>query len=258
MMQPPHQHSATDISEGYCARCGRTHALGEGDSRNAASQLMRQLESQGTIGLFSPDTRTNPDLSTSPLFGEARGKMFGVLECRTRSGKTEILYAFSGQYNRLYLVDGWAPPLFDVAEFNAVNDSPEKEIKELGRLIAAEPRMSALWLRLRKERREKSRALMQRLQSLYRLQNFRGETSSLTTAFQGTGGMPTGTGDCCAPKLLNQAAQLDLTPVGLCEFFWGRTNKSETLHHGMITSACEEKCAPILGFLLCGLESAHD
>jgi len=219
---------------------------------------MRQLESERTIGLFSPDTKTNRDLSTSPLFGEARGKMFGVLECRTISGITEMLYAFSGQYNGLYLVDGWAPPLFDVAEFNSVNYLTEKEIKELGRRIAAEPSMSALCLRLRKERKDKSRALMQRIQSLYRLQNFRGETSSLAAAFQGTGGMPTGTGDCCAPKLLNQAAQLNLIPVGLCEFFWGRTNKSETLHHGMITPACEEKCAPILGFMLCGLESTHD
>jgi len=219
---------------------------------------MRQLESQGTIGLFSPDSKTNSDLSTSPLFGEARGKMFGVLECLTISGKTEMLYAFSGQYNGLYLVNGWAPPLFDVAEFNSENSVTEKEIKKLGRRIAAEPRMSALWLHLRKERKEKSRALMQRIHSLYRLKNFRGETTSLAAAFQGTGGIPTGTGDCCAPKLLNQAALLDLVPVGLCEFFWGRTNKSETLHHGMITSACEEKCAPILGFMLCGLESTHD
>ena len=28
-----------------------------------------------------------------------------------------LLHAFSGQYNGLWLVDGWVPPLFDIDEF---------------------------------------------------------------------------------------------------------------------------------------------
>lgn len=253
----PHKRPGPHFSGGYCVRCRRTHVIGEGNSRMAADRLMRQLESRRTIGLFSTVSANDPNLSTTPLFGEARGKMFGVLECRTRSGETKILHAFSGQFNSRYLVDGWAPPLFDVEEFNVATFAVERKIKDLGKRITAQPRMSETWLALRKERRQSSRALMQRIQGLYRLQNFRGTTSSLFNAFQGTCGIPTGTGDCCAPKLLNLAAQLDLIPLGLCEFFWGRANKSESMQHGMITPACEEKCAPILGFLLCGLEETH-
>ena len=66
--------------------------------------------------------------------------------------------------------------------------------------------------------------------------------------------MPTGTGECCAPKLLHHAATHGLTPLGLAEFYVGRTNRSGTRRHGEFYAPCAEKCAPILGFLLCGVE----
>lgn len=67
-------------------------------------------------------------------------------------------------------------------------------------------------------------------------------------------GIPTGTGDCCAPKLLNYAARNRLKPIGISEFFFGRENKSETRKHGEFYPSCKIKCEPILGFMLCGLE----
>lgn len=109
------------------------------------------------------------------------------------------------------------------------------------------------FLRLRNKRKKLSRELMVKLHSLYRVTNFRAQTVSLSDAFRYDKGIPTGTGDCCAPKLLNQAAVLGLKPVGLAEFFWGKENRSGTRQHGQFYPCCIEKCRPILGFMLCGL-----
>jgi hypothetical protein len=75
---------------------------------------------------------------------------------------------------------------------------------------------------------------------------------ALSEVFTGKA-MPTGTGECCAPKLLHHAAVHGLTPLGLAEFYIGRENRSATRAHGRFFAPCEEKCRPILGFLLCGL-----
>ena len=95
---------------------------------------------------------------------------------------------------------------------------------------------------------------MKEIHAMYRLSNFRGETESLPNAVYGAEGIPTGTGDCCAPKLLGYAARNGLTPLGLTEFYFGRTNRSGTKKHGEFYSSCLNKCGRILGFMLCGLE----
>ena len=245
------------MSGGYCRRCGREHRLGPGNTLGPCRELMRLLAECGTIDLFSSGPSPNPDLATAWLFGPARGKMFGILECLRPDGGTTFLRAFSGQYNGLWLVEGWVPPLFDVHGFNALCPEVELRIKELGRQIEHCPAHSQKWLALRKERRQLSRQLMREIHGLYRLTNFRGETASLAEAHAGTGEekkIPTGTGDCCGPKLLNYAANNGLWPVGLAEFYWGRENRSGSRHHDTFNGSCKEKCAPILGFMLCGLD----
>jgi hypothetical protein len=215
---------------------------------------MQLFADRGTIDLFSDRSARPPALTTDWLFGPARGKMFGLLECRRPDGTPVILRAFSGQYNGYWLVDGWVPPLFAVDEFQAVSGAGEQRIKELGREIESCAGQSEKWLALRKERRRLSRHLMRELHGLYRLTNFRGETAGLADVFLGESGIPTGTGDCCAPKLLNFAARHRLRPIGLTEFYWGRENRSGTRQPGSCSGSCVEKCMPILGFMLCGLD----
>ena len=242
-------------SSGYCRRCGREHSLGPGNTLHYCRQLMDLLTEHKTIDLFPiRSTSTRATLATDWLFGPARGKMFGVLECLQLDGTTTILRAFSGQYNGHWLVDGWVPPLFDVDIFTALNNTKEPRIKGLGKEIDGCPDHGAEWLNLRRERHRLSRQLMQDLHSLYQLNNFRGETACLGAAFLGKTGIPSGTGDCCAPKLLNFAAFHKLYPVGLSEFYWGSTNSSGTRQHGAFSAACREKCTPILGYMLCGLD----
>lgn len=243
---------------GYCRRCDKEHWLGPGNTRHHCHQLMHELIRRQTINLFAPVPESTMELATAPLFGPARGKMFGVMECVRTDGTTVAIYAFSGQYNGIWLVDGWAPPLFEVNDFLAMTVDTEKQIKELGREIGLYQPHTGEWLALRKKRRLLSRSLMHKLHALYTLNNFRGETATLSEAFNGNNGIPTGTGDCCAPKLLNFAARNELRPLGISEFFWGRENKSGGHQHAFFTSSCVEKCRPILGFMLCGLQAGAD
>jgi hypothetical protein len=218
-------------------------------------RLMQFLADHATIDLFAGrPVHQLPALTTDWLFGPARGKMFGMLECLRPDGTPILLRAFSGQYNGHWLVDGWAPPLFELEDFQAINGPGEQRIKELGREIAGCDNQPEKRQALRQERRRLSRQLMRDLHGLYRLTNFRGETAGLADVFLGTTGIPTGTGDCCAPKLLNFAANHQLRPIGLTEFYWGRENLSGTRRHGAGSGPCVEKCLPILGFMLCGLD----
>lgn len=246
--------ASNEAGFGYCSHCKTEHSFFEGITRQYCLELMQQLEEKKRIDLLTKDEDADPKFSTDYLFGEARGQMFAVMVCREKNGKLSLLRAFSCQYNGEWEVGGWVPPLFDVKEFKSMTYDVEREIKALGREIDLLETRSSQRQRLAKERKTLSQKLMKDIHSLYRLTNFRGETKSLYEAFSGAAGIPTGSGDCCAPKLLNYAAQNDLTPLGLAEFYWGKENRSATRQHGNFYPACQEKCQPILGFMLCGLD----
>ncbi|MCM8525281.1 MAG: hypothetical protein NE327_02115 [Lentisphaeraceae bacterium] len=237
---------------GYCKKCGKIHSLGEGNSRQYALELIQQLEAEKRIDLSSktPD----PKYSTDCLFGEFRGQMFGVLECKNNQGETVILKSYSCQHNGIWNCEGWVPPLVDTEVYQRVMEPSEKAIKALCKQIDVlekdDPERTLLII----ERKSISQELMKNLFELYSFTNFRGETVSVQEAFYLDKGIPTGTGDCCAPKLLNFAALNNLKPLGISEFYFGLETKSGTRKHGEFYSSCEIKCEPILGFMLCGLE----
>jgi hypothetical protein len=215
-----------------------------------AQALLEELERVRNVGL---GLVRDPRLDLDHLFGPARGQMFGVLVGSDRAGRQCVLKAFSGQFNGVWDVPGWVPPILDPGAFAREIAEDEPRIKALTRrlegLAAGEPGRKALL----DERRDLSRDLMRRIFGLYRLRNFRGQSRALAEAFLGTG-MPTGTGECCAPKLLHHAAGRGIVPAGLAEFYVGRENRSGTRVHGRFYAPCAEKCRPILGFLLCGAD----
>lgn len=286
--------SPANISaSGFCAACGTVHSLGEGNSRKDALELMDLLEehkrldfpypprpagtppaegnlsdplhgrggrSETTDGAGSnhlPATchppPVTPTFSTDYLFGEARGQMFGVLECEDGDGNTVVLKAFSCQYDGEWLIDGWVPPIPDPKQFYDLIAEPDKAINIRTRALKGMEKSHPDYRTLFDERKTLSQQLMKDIHALYHLTNFRGETRPLTDLLSGN--IPTGVGECCAPKLLNYAALHRLKPVGLSEFYWGKENKSGTRRHKQFYPACVEKCQPILGFLLCGLST---
>ncbi len=221
----------------FCTNCNCHHSIPRAPAAHAAMKLMARMDKE---------------LKTSYLYGEALGKMFGILLCRSRTGKLVTLKAFSGQYNGNWELKGWVPPLFNVSAFQQLSFPMEKKIKSLGKMAASLPPDSEKYKALLKQRKLLSQQLMRDIHALYTLHNFRGEQRSLTRFFPKGRGIPTGTGDCCAPKLLNHAAIHNLHPLALVEFYWGMANKSATKHEGHLYQACEEKCGPLLGYLLCG------
>ncbi|WP_343219580.1 hypothetical protein [Pseudodesulfovibrio sp. JC047] len=225
-----------------------------GPAREPAMALLRTMERERRIDLSVPADQADPRLTIDYLYGPARGQMFGVLVVRDQSGNTGVLKAFSGQYNSLWQVDGWVDPLLDVQRFYRETRDAERHIKRLGRDIVALPDGSPQRRSLVAVRKKASQTLMREIHGMFMVSNFRGERVPLPQAVYGSEGIPTGTGDCCAPKLLNHAAMHGLIPLGLAEFYCGRTNRSETRHHGEIYPSCLHKCGRILGYMVCGLE----
>ena len=213
---------------------------------------MQEMDDKGTVDLES--SSLNSEFSIDYLFGQARGQMFGVLICEDSEGKEVILKAFSCQYNSHWLIDGWAPPLLDLEIYNKIVPEADVEIKSLSREIETLDKSSPERLKLINERKSISQGLMKDIINLYELNNFAGEVSNLPDALCDDRGIPTGMGDCCAPKLLNSAAKRKLKPLALSEFFYGKENKSGSRQHKEFYKSCEEKCRPLLGFMLCGLD----
>lgn len=102
---------------------------------------------------------------------------------------------------------------------------------------------------LKQQRQALSRQLQAQMHAVYSLTNFAGRSTTLEALLPT--GMPTGTGDCAAPKLLHYAATHRLQPLALAEFWWGPAQGDK--HPGHFYGACVERCQPILGFLLSGL-----
>jgi tRNA pseudouridine32 synthase/23S rRNA pseudouridine746 synthase len=104
---------------------------------------------------------------------------------------------------------------------------------------------------LKQQRKQLSRQLQTQMHAAYTLVNFLGQSQSLQQLIPG--GLPTGTGDCCAPKLLHYAATHNLKPLAMSEFWWGASSVNQDKIQGEFYGACVERCQPLMGFLLSGL-----
>ena len=105
---------------------------------------------------------------------------------------------------------------------------------------------------LKQQRKALSRQLQAQMHATYSLTNFSGRSRSLQQLMPG--GFPTGTGDCCAPKLLHYAATHNLKPLAMAEFWWGASSVNQDKIQGEFYGACAERCQPLMGFLLSGLK----
>ncbi|MDX2242584.1 MAG: RluA family pseudouridine synthase [Leptolyngbyaceae cyanobacterium bins.302] len=117
-------------------------------------------------------------------------------------------------------------------------------------VAAADTRIQAL----KHQRKQLSRQLQAQMQEAYYLTNFAGKTASLQQLFPHNA-MPTGTGDCCAPKLLHYAATCGFKPLAMAEFWWGSSVQDDKVS-GEFYGACRDRCQPLMGFLLSGIAEA--
>ncbi|MEA5536358.1 RluA family pseudouridine synthase [Crocosphaera sp. XPORK-15E] len=102
---------------------------------------------------------------------------------------------------------------------------------------------------LKQQRKQLSRQLQAQMHAVYSITNFAEKSYSLQDLLPN--GLPTGTGDCCAPKLLHYAATHHLKPLAMAEFWWGPSLGDKI--PGNFYGPCRERCQPLMGFLLSGL-----
>ena len=193
------------------------------------------------------------------------GKMFGVLVVEMPTGRLGFLAAYSGL---LAGRNDWAyfvPPVYDAQQPDGYFKTQEREISRISR-DSRESRCS------RDSGDSSSKQLSQELQTWlfhqYRLLNGRGEVKDLVDVWQEYYNRPKllrkyplppgGTGDCCAPKLLQYAYKQGLKPLCMAEFWWGETTKTELRHHLNYYPACRGKCKPVLTWMLQGLDVDPD
>ncbi len=108
---------------------------------------------------------------------------------------------------------------------------------------------------LKKQRKDFSHSLQQKLFDSYHFFNKDGVHKNLRDIFKDTPQQvpPAGAGECAAPKLLNYAFNHNMKPLAMAEFWWGKSPKSEVRKHQHFYAACLGKCQPILGHMLKGI-----
>lgn len=176
--------------------------------------------------------------------------MFGVMRARTAAGQEQWRSAFSGQVDGVWELQGWAPPLFDVQAWRALERAHDPEIQALTRKIDSLAPGCPSRGELQAQRKAKSHALLDAYIDLYQIPALAGAISGLRPLF-GDKRPPTGSGDCCAPKLLAVAAREGLRVLGLSEIFLGASPRSGSRVCGTISPPCKPRCGPILEFMLC-------
>ena len=179
-----------------------------------------------------------------------RGKMFGVLVVDSTDGLA-FLAAYSGLLAGRNDWPYFVPPVYDAQQPDGHFKTTEREIS----LISHHSPLIS---------KQMSQELQLWLFHQYQLLNARGETKDLVDIWQSYYSReklrrkfplpPGGTGDCCAPKLLQYAYQHGLKPVCMAEFWWGAPTKEEVRQHLNFYPACRGKCKPILTWMLQGLD----
>ena len=179
-----------------------------------------------------------------------RGKMFGVLVVDSTDGLA-FLAAYSGLLAGRNDWPYFVPPVYDAQQPDGHFKTTEREIY----LISHHSPLTS---------KQMSQELQLWLFHQYQLLNARGETKDLVDIWQSYYSReklrrkfplpPGGTGDCCAPKLLQYAYQHGLKPVCMAEFWWGAPTKEEVRQHLNFYPACRGKCKPILTWMLQGLD----
>lgn len=145
---------------------------------------------------------------------------------------------------------------FMKAELRRIKHSFESVICEKEKAVSnIEEKISIL----KKKRQQMSESLQQWLFRQYKVQNAWGEEKTILDIFAAAGlTPPAGTGECAAPKLLQYAYTHGMEPLEMGEFWYGASPEKEIKVSGHFYPSCQNKCGPLLGFMLQGLNIRKD
>ena len=225
-------------------------------------QLMEQLKSGGPLSDFNGMfgilvCKKDVKCGKTSDSGDADSEDAGLknLEGAFFDGEYIVLRAFSGQYNSKWNYEGFVPALVNQDEYDKAVSVNDRMIHELSSAPEGESKEE------KKERDKKRLELcndsLSKIYSLYKFTCADKIVSDFSIiqhkimyeAYQKKEKLfPTGTGECCEPKLLSYAFSKNLIPVSMTEFYWGKPNLR--CEQGKFYPPCDEKCSLILPEIL--------
>lgn len=219
-------------------------------SKIAAQELQNYIQNNPDI--WNHDFGLDKSTSNS-----GKGKMFGVLVVRTPDQQLGYLSAFSGKFADDSQLNKFLPSLFDDSTDDYFINKGMEQLTQYGLQIKALKQQASkenlsLIDDLKDKRKQKSIQLQQQLFDNYNFINQKKQVKNVCSIFVDTDHKtpPSGSGECAAPKLLQYAFQNDLQPLALAEFWWGKAPKSGERQHLNYYPSCQDKCKPILGYML--------
>ena len=170
--------------------------------------------------------------------------MLGVLVCKDKKGEEVALVTNSGNAKRMHNEQGiirdyelrFVTSIVSAEEIEEALSENDKRIHELTEKIASESAHSEsgnMNFELKKLRTEREKLCTESLEKVHALYNFHcidGKILSLKEicARYNQGKLPpTGTGDCCAPKLFDYAFSHELFPISLAETAYTETSGND-------------------------------
>lgn len=185
----------------------------------------------------------------------SNGIMVGACYGKNEAGEEKFLYTVSGNARKISdpenLLGGlFVEPIVPTEKINLALAANDEEIHRLTDRINNETD-PARKDELKKQREKLTTESLSRVHDLYSFHCFDGKIKSLKEICSVTNRgklPPTGTGDCCAPKLLDYCHAHRIVSFSLCEVYYG--NDSETKKSGQVYGPCDERCGLILPEML--------
>ncbi len=200
---------------------------------------------------------------------KGQGVMIGALVCWEKTentGRRVVLYTVSGNNKQLKITRPSYNPFVEKSIFvpsivssDKIDSALEENDLEIHKLTEQINKLTLV----NKTSEERKQLINQRTRltdeslkkvfNLYKFKQYDGKSISLNKIItQHCNHLPpTGTGDCCAPKLLSYAFAHGLEPVSMDEVYYGRDTKNKK--NGVSYPPCDERCGFILPSIL-GLE----
>lgn len=159
-------------------------------AKEYCNKLIEEFRKLGVEQVVLSQSKTSLNkLQKSSIFSTEskirhQGQMFGILVCLDKSGNEIILKAFSGQFQGIWNIPGWVPPLLNEDDFIKLTEESDKKIHEVSFKIdeisqqqsskqASSKNADIIFqreLQLLKERRKKmSQESMAQIFSLYKI-----------------------------------------------------------------------------------------
>ena len=211
-------------------------------------------ECQKIIDLLDAGFITIETVTQESAERSGAGVMLGVLVCVDSNQNRIVLKTISGISHRLVLANGlveqngiFVPPIVSAAEIESALAENDVEIHRLTDKINFYKSQKKSYSEFEKIRIALCEKSLKKVHALYAFHCIDGSCRTLSDIVKNKN-PPTGTGDCCAPKLLDYAFSHSLQPISMAEVFYGKN--SDTKMNGHSYPPCDERCGLLLPAML--------